>query len=126
MLLQPTERVGNPRAARVPSERSRTMPEAESEAFILFEVTAKPDAVETVKRLLTERFPDTRKFDGYRTLDAYVDRADGRTFTLVQSWASREHYDTYLAWREAQGDLADFLQYVEGEPRVRFFDHVDA
>lgn len=98
----------------------------DAEIFILFEVTAKPDAVDTVKRLLTERFPATRKFDGYRTLKAYVDQADGRSFTLVQSWASREHYETYLAWRTEQGDFADFMQYVEGEPRVRFFDSIPA
>ncbi len=41
---------------------------------------------------------------------------------IVMRWASREHYDTYRAWRESNGDVKHFADATESGLSTRFFN----
>ena len=53
---------------------------------------------------LIAALPETRAFDGCRSLDVYQEQGS-QTFTIVEDWESIDHYDRYLQWR-MQGGLA--------------------
>ena len=62
---------------------------------------------------LTSALPETRSFDGCRSLDVYQEQGT-ETFTIVEDWESFGHYDRYLQWR-MQGGLAGLLdELLEG------------
>ena len=56
---------------------------------------------------LIAALPETRAFDGCRSLDVYQEQGS-QTFTIVEDWESFDHYDRYLQWR-MQGGLAKLL-----------------
>ena len=44
---------------------------------------------------------------------------------LVMRWATRKHYETYRAWREANGDVKRFADMTVEGLETRFFDNSD-
>ena len=41
---------------------------------------------------------------------------------LVERWATRKHYEDYLAWRQQRGDLDKLAAALAGPPSIRYFD----
>jgi hypothetical protein len=54
-----------------------------------------------------------------------VNQDDHDNLVILMRWASRKHYDTYRAWREANGDVGRFSDATEGGLSTRFFDISD-
>lgn len=94
--------------------------------YVLLEFTAKPGTGPAVLEALRQALPETRNKDGCLSLDVSVDQDDGDNILLVMRWATRQHYATYRAWREASGDVQRFADLTTSGLSARFFDRVDA
>lgn len=81
---------------------------------------------EQVKTNLKASLVDTRSFEGCEEI-AVLQNADAPdTLVILQQWATREHYDTYAAWRTGRGDM-DNMAKISAKPyETAFFDYVQA
>ncbi|MCW5746729.1 MAG: antibiotic biosynthesis monooxygenase [Alphaproteobacteria bacterium] len=94
--------------------------------YVMLEFTAKPGTGPDVLAALREALPETRNKDGCLSLDVTVNQDDRDNMLLVMRWATRRQYDTYRAWREANGDVQRFADLTVGGLSTRFFDPTDA
>ena len=90
---------------------------------VILELKAKPHCIEDVRTWLRGVLPDTRGFDGCVTLHVVQNQDDPTVIVIVEQWVTRQHYEKYLAWRTARGDMVAFGAMMEGEPKIRFFDY---
>jgi quinol monooxygenase YgiN len=93
---------------------------------VLLELRVKEEHVEEVAASFKDALPDTRTFDG--CIDVYMvrDMDNPNTFIAVETWESREKYETYFAWRTERGDIDNALATMEGDLKIRFFDRIGA
>jgi quinol monooxygenase YgiN len=93
--------------------------------IVLLEATAKKGTglqlVETFRALL----PDTRNKDGCRSVEVTTNLDNSDNLVLVERWATRLHYEKYLAWRQQRGDLDKLVGALAGPPSIRYFDLTD-
>jgi quinol monooxygenase YgiN len=89
--------------------------------IVIFEMTAKAGTglqlVETMRALL----PETRSKDGCQSVEVTTNLEDADKLLLVERWASRQHYETYLAWRQQRGDIDQLAGLLDAPPSIRFF-----
>lgn len=93
--------------------------------YVMLEFTAKPGTGPAVLEVLREALPETRNKEGCDSLEVTVNQDDRDNILLVMRWASRKHYETYRAWREASGDVQRLSDVTIGELSTRFFDISD-
>lgn len=94
--------------------------------LVIVELAVKPERVADFVPLLTALLPDTRGFDGCEACSVYVDQDDPTRFSIVETFASRAHYERYFAWRGERGDLDTLGALVAEPPVVRFLDDTGA
>ncbi len=92
---------------------------------ILFECNVKPESAANMSAHMRDNLGDTRAFDGCEGLTVQSNVEDSNNLVLVEQWASREHYEKYLAWRRETGDLETIMSMLADEPSIRYFDLVD-
>src|ERR1700680_4576517 len=94
--------------------------------IVLLEMTAKQGTgmqlVETFRALL----PDTRSQEGCQGVEVTANLDNADNLVLVQHWASRKHYETYLSWRQQRGDVDKLMEALAGPPSIRYFDLTNA
>lgn len=90
--------------------------------YVMLEFTAKPGTGPEVLEALRAALPDTRNKDGCLSLDVTVNQDDRDNILLVMRWATRRQYETYRAWREANGDVSQFAAMTVGGLSTRFFE----
>ena len=93
---------------------------------VTLELQSKPETINDVIAALQDILPDTRAYDGCSGVEVSVNQDDGLNILLIEQWASREHYERYLAWREETGALAALGEIVAQAPNIRYWDAVDA
>ena len=93
---------------------------------VLLEFRVKKEHLDDVVGGFKENLPDTRSFDG--CIDVYTtrDQDDPQTFIAVETWESREKYETYFAWRTERGDIDNTRATLEGDFKIRYFDRIGA
>ena len=94
--------------------------------LMLLEATAKAECVSELKSFMKERLPETRAFEGCQDLTAYVNVDDGRTVVVVERWDTKEAHQKYMAWRAETGVRAQLSSILEGPPKIRYFEAIDA
>ena len=94
--------------------------------LMLLEATAKAECVSELKSFLKERLPETRAFDDCQGLTAYLNVDDGRTVVIVERWDTKEAHQKYMAWRAETGARAQLNSMLEGTPKVRYFEAIEA
>ncbi len=94
--------------------------------IVVLEATAKKgkgvQLVETFRTIL----PDTRSKEGCQSVEVTVNLDDPDNLVLVERWASRKSYESYLAWRQERGDLDNLMTLLAGPPSIRYFDLTNA
>ena len=94
--------------------------------IVILEVTAKKGTglqlVETFRALLR----DTRNKDGCQSVEVTTNLDNNDNLVLVEHWATRQHYENYLARRQQRGDLDRLAGALAGPPSIRYFDLTDA
>jgi quinol monooxygenase YgiN len=93
--------------------------------YVMVECTAKKATGSVLLEVLRGELPITRTKDGCQSLELTVNQDNPDNMVIVMRWVSREHYDTYRAWREANGDLKRLGELIDGPPSTRFFDISD-
>ena len=93
--------------------------------YVMLEFTAKKGTGPALLEGLRGALPVTRSKEGCRSLELTVNQDDPDNMLIVMRWESRDHYDTYRAWREANGDVGKFAEATENGLSTRFFDISD-
>ena len=93
--------------------------------IVLLEFRVKLEAIEGMKAMMKEVLPDTRSYPGCQGVDVGSDPDNPGSFVFCERWASREHYEKYLACRTATGMMDEFGSKLAGAPSVRHFNRAD-
>jgi quinol monooxygenase YgiN len=93
--------------------------------YVMLEFTAKKGTGPALLDGLRAALPVTRSKDGCQSLELTANQDNPDNMIIVMRWESRKHYDTYRAWREANGDVKSFADMTEGGLSTRFFDITD-
>ncbi len=88
----------------------------EQPVVVTLNLTAKDPAA--FKAHLQSVIPQTRLADGNQFSWSLENPENAAEFTLIQGWDSLAHQQSYLAWREARGDLAAFVGQLTIPPQV--------
>jgi quinol monooxygenase YgiN len=94
--------------------------------YVTLELTAKPGTGAALAEALKQALPVTRQKDGCESVQLTVNQGDPDNMVIVMLWRSRAHYDTYRAWREANGDVKSFAEATTSGLNTRFFDIMPA
>ena len=62
--------------------------------------------------------PDTRAYDGFEAFSVGQDVKDENRIVLVEHWASKEHYEKYIAWRTETGVMDQLMGMVTQPPTL--------
>ncbi len=89
------------------------------------EAAVKPESVSDALEFLGDKFPETREYDGCQKVTAYLND-DGKTFVFVQHWDAKDDFERYMNWRQETGTFNKFLEMLDGEIRIRFFEETTA
>lgn len=89
--------------------------------WVTLEMTVKADAFEELSSFLQSNLPNVRGFEGALNVMLYHDR-DTRAFLLHEEWLSRSHHRAYLEFIEEKGVMASLLAFMEGPPRVTYYE----
>ena len=76
--------------------------------MVLLDLSPKEGKFEALKGTL----PNTRSYDGCLDLKMCV-YEDENKVCLVEEWETKEHQQTYFAWRESTGALGALLEIVD-------------
>ncbi len=93
---------------------------------VLVEFQAKPEVVQDLKTFFKEILPDTRKYQGCRSVYLCCNQENANNFLLVEQWDSRDHYEKYPAWRKETGVIDRLGGMLVGPPTIRYFEYVNA
>ncbi len=91
---------------------------------VVLEFQAKDGQIDDIKKFLRSELPDTRAFDGFESITMHQSDDDPTRFLFWEQWASRQHYEAYLAWRVESGTLNQFVDMLTDQPTIRVFNHV--
>ncbi|AUR05042.1 hypothetical protein PhaeoP72_03104 [Phaeobacter inhibens] len=91
--------------------------------WVTLEMRVKDGAFDALSTFLEENLPNVRGFDGALSVTLYYD-GQTRAFLLHEEWLSREHHQAYLAFIEERGVMAALLGFMEGPPRVTYYERV--
>jgi quinol monooxygenase YgiN len=94
-------------------------------AIVLVEMQVKPDAINEMKSLLKKILPDTRVYDGCKSVNIYGNLDDSGNLVFYERWDSKKQYDSYLTWRTETGVLAQLGAMLESPPSIRHFEKID-
>ena len=92
---------------------------------VMLELDVKPGSVDKLLAFMQEILPDTRAFSGCEGLELCRNQDAPENLVFVESWATREDYEKYLAWRAETGVLGTLGEWLAGPPNARYFDVVD-
>ena len=92
--------------------------------LVNLQLAVKPDQLEAMKtRFINEVLPDTRNYSGCNALYMTENIDIPNQVEFISIWDSKEHYDTYLNWREETGLLDEMAEkYLERDPIFRFLN----
>jgi quinol monooxygenase YgiN len=93
---------------------------------VILEVAAKPGSEAALKKLFADALGDTRKYDGCVRIDVLENQDKAGNLILVEEWATRPHYEKYLAWRTETGLVDKLGGFLAGPPSIRYFEQLDA
>lgn len=93
---------------------------------VLLELHAKPGSGKALKEVFRQILPDTRRFDGCRSVTVLGNEDEEGQLVLVEQWGAREHHENYMEWRTERGDIAKLGELLAAPPSIRYFDEVDA
>src|SRR5689334_1481894 len=90
--------------------------------IVILEVTAKKGTGMQLVEALRGLLPDTRNKDGCEGVEVTTNLDNPDNLVLVERWATRKHYENYLAWRQQRGDLDKLVAGLAEPPSIRYFD----
>ncbi|PCK09312.1 MAG: antibiotic biosynthesis monooxygenase [Alteromonadaceae bacterium] len=93
--------------------------------IVILELQSKPDTIDELKAALKSILPDTRAFDGCLSVQVTANQDDPCNLVLIEKWESRQHNETYMAWRTETGAIATLGEMLSQAPSLRYYDDLD-
>ena len=91
---------------------------------VILRLSAKPDQVDELKRILTDLVRPTRKEPGCLSYEIFQNVADPCDFTFVEEWASDAALDAHWAAPHVQEALARGVPLLAAAPDDRRYQKV--
>jgi heme-degrading monooxygenase HmoA len=76
------------------------------------------ELISTLKSVLA----DTLRHGGCESITLLHDQDDPNSVVSLTQWATREHYEAYLEWRDDRGDTATFRAMLVKPMEVHYYD----
>ena len=92
--------------------------------LVHIECRARKESADQLLGGLREILPDTRCREGCASVSVTRTPDDPLNIVVVEPWDSRQHDETYFAWRQRQGVLDQLAARVDGGVSWCFFDIV--
>ena len=86
---------------------------------VVARITARPDSVDEVRRLLAGLIEPTRKEQGCITYELLQNRHDPTDYTFVEEWDCDASLDAHLASDHLTRALPDLQRLVAAPPDIR-------
>lgn len=80
---------------------------------VTLEFHFNPGVCEAFCATLPEMLKDTANRPGFRNIRAVRHKDDPDRLLLIEQWDSEQHYQDYLAWRQARGDMDNIGSVVK-------------
>ena len=93
---------------------------------VLIAILATAKDASALQAQLARTLPATRLAPGCRYSHTYASPTDPAEALMLQGWDSVEQQRAYAAWREATGDLREFVSLLAKPPVLEVFELVDA
>ena len=90
--------------------------------IVILDIPATPKIRDEVLATLEDALVVTRAFDGCEGLDLLVNQDEPANFVVYERWASRDHYERYLAFRQSSGFSSSFRAMFPDPSVIRKFD----
>jgi quinol monooxygenase YgiN len=91
---------------------------------VVIEYRTKPGRAEELTSRLGGVLPDVLKQEGCEGVWILRNQDDPTNVVTLSQWATRGHYERYLAWRTQRGDRRSFEEMLTGPMVIRYYDEV--
>jgi quinol monooxygenase YgiN len=91
---------------------------------IITQFKTKPNRSKDLIALIRRVLPESLKHEGCEEVCIRQNQDEPNDVISAQRWASRRHYESYVAWRTKNGVTAVFQEMLAEPIGVRFFDDV--
>jgi quinol monooxygenase YgiN len=91
---------------------------------VITEFNAKDGRADDLLALVRTLVPESRHHDGCQEICIRQNQDQPGNIISVQRWASRQHYDSYRAWRTDNGVTAQIQTLLSTPISVRYFRDV--
>lgn len=91
--------------------------------WVTLEMTVKEGAFDKLSEFLKANLPNVRGFDGALQVTLYYDQTS-RSFLLQEEWSSQQHHQAYLKFIEEKGVMGTLLSFMEGAPKVTYYNRL--
>ena len=91
---------------------------------VVTEFKTKPQRAEELVHILNQSLPDSLVHDGCEAIALRRNQDDTTNIVSFTQWASRRHYEDYLAWRTETGLTGELGDMLVEPMSVRYFDDV--
>ena len=88
---------------------------------VTFVLNLKAGAADLLIEQLNQKLPSTRNFPGCISVNAYQDQADADRMILIEEWANKADYESYLAWRRESGEGIDLASMLSAPSKPDFW-----
>lgn len=89
---------------------------------VIVELNLKDGSYEDLRKLLVDALPETRSYDGNIDISCVHDQDDPNRVIIIERFESRQHYESYLAFRMESGTFNALLELLTAEPVFTFAD----
>ena len=93
--------------------------------IVLFNMSAKEESLEKIKKYFKEILPDTRSFEGCQGVQLYENKESSTKLTMHAKWVSEEAQKKYIAWRMETGALNKLAAMLSEPMSMQIFNIVD-
>ena len=91
---------------------------------VILRLTAKPDKVDELKRILLGLAEPTQREPGCLSWEIFQNRADACDFTFVEEWVTDAALDAHWATPHVQDALARGVPLLAAEPDERRYNKI--
>jgi len=88
------------------------------------ELRTKPRPTDELVTVLSRVLPDSLRHEGCEAISLTKDQDDPTRIVSFTQWATRRHYEEYLAWRTEAGMTDEVGEMLTEPMSIRYFDEI--
>ncbi len=91
---------------------------------VIIEFFLQPDRAADVLEGMKQMLPETRVYEGCRSVDVLRDDADPAHVVLIERWEQKADQQRYMTWRQETGAMDGVVAVSSAPPKVTFFEEL--